>query len=179
MPNDFFFFPIPEAGFFRPGLRSSERSLRVAWPRVYVRLRALRSPPGMGCPQGRRISLRRRQDSILRRGAQAVLTPATYFYRCHGRQAIAVQASTGRRATFDTRFSAGLYLIRTAVPVAQSAERQIVALEVVGSNPIGHPHIRDEAPCAETLGWWGFVVSSMSAPAAPPAARSNDSRSAA
>ena len=27
------------------------------------------------------------------------------------------------------------------VPVAQLAERQIVALEVVGSNPIGHPTI--------------------------------------
>ena len=26
------------------------------------------------------------------------------------------------------------------VPVAQLAERQIVALEVVGSNPIGYPH---------------------------------------
>ena len=35
-----------------------------------------------------------------------------------------------------------LYCYRRVVAVAQLAERQIVALEVVGSRPIGHPNRR-------------------------------------
>lgn len=39
----------------------------------------------------------------------------------------------------DMASLAGLYWIGNMVPVAHSAERQIVALEVAGSNPVGHP----------------------------------------
>ncbi len=51
-----------------------------------------------------------------------------------------------RYALFDRRSPAGYTewargeIFAHTVPVAQLAERQIVALEAVGSNPIGHPH---------------------------------------
>jgi hypothetical protein len=45
------------------------------------------------------------------------------------------------------------------VPVAQLAERQIVALEVVGSNPIGHPQDYKDALSADNSSAQGIGVS--------------------
>lgn len=47
------------------------------------------------------------------------------------------------------------------VPVAQLAERQIVALEVVGSNPIGHPQEKQDALRTEIISTQGISVSSV------------------
>lgn len=44
------------------------------------------------------------------------------------------------------------------VPVAQLAERQIVALEVVGSNPIGHPQAENDALRTEMISAQGIGV---------------------
>lgn len=44
------------------------------------------------------------------------------------------------------------------VPVAQLAERQIVALEVVGSSPIGHPQTHADALDTEHLSVWGIGI---------------------
>ena len=70
-------------------------------------------------------------------------------------------------ALFDRRPPAGYTewargaLFAHVVPVAQLAERQIVALEVVGSNPIGYPHWRilhHDASNADTVGVRGIIV---------------------
>jgi hypothetical protein len=45
------------------------------------------------------------------------------------------------------------------VPVAQLAERQIVALEVVGSNPIGHPKVTEDALRTDNFSAQGISVS--------------------
>jgi hypothetical protein len=47
------------------------------------------------------------------------------------------------------------------VPVAQLAERQIVALEVAGSNPIGHPQIIKDALRTEMISAQGIGVSGV------------------
>lgn len=55
---------------------------------------------------------------------------------------------------FDVRYC------NSMVPVAQLAERQIVALEVVGSSPIGHPRslLIYDAPDADAVGVRGIIV---------------------
>jgi hypothetical protein len=45
---------------------------------------------------------------------------------------------------------------RRMVAVAQSAERQVVALEVAGSSPVGHPHQNNKALEPETIRPQGF-----------------------
>jgi hypothetical protein len=49
-------------------------------------------------------------------------------------------------AFVDTLLASGLYCLGRMVTVAQSAERQIVALEVAGSSPVGHPHSLTRCP---------------------------------
>jgi hypothetical protein len=45
---------------------------------------------------------------------------------------------------------------RSAVAVAQLAERQIVALEVAGSSPVGHPLYSEKALEPESIRPQGF-----------------------
>jgi hypothetical protein len=45
------------------------------------------------------------------------------------------------------------------VAVAQSVERQIVALEVAGSSPVGHPKTRESALCAGVISAQGTGIS--------------------
>ncbi len=47
------------------------------------------------------------------------------------------------------------------VPVAHPAERQIVALEVAGSNPVGHPRHTHDALSAEMISAQGIGVCSV------------------
>src|SRR5690349_11232162 len=71
-------------------------------------------------------------------------------------------SACGRGASIDTAPADGLYCKRRMVTVAQSAERQIVDLEVAGSSPVGHPTHPHDAPKAHDIRLAGHrVVSGM------------------